>query len=72
MTTKAKIRTTIELNPGDKERLQKIAGMLGIVQARGPDKGKGSISQLLQVMARDDVEVIIRIPLPPSERFQAP
>lgn len=59
MATKSKIRTTIELNPGDKERLQNIALLLGFVQTRGTDTGvMGSISQLMQAIANRNVIVI--------------
>lgn len=58
MTTKSRIRTTIELNPGDKERLQNIALSLGIIQPTGPDAGKvGSLSQLMQAIATGKVKV---------------
>lgn len=59
MATKSKIRTTIELNPGDKERLQNIALLLGFVQTRGTDTGvMGSISQLMQAIAAGKIIVI--------------
>lgn len=59
MTTKSKIRTTIELNPGDKERLQNIALSLGIIQPTGSEARKaGSISQLMQAIAIGKVKVI--------------
>lgn len=59
MATKSKIRTTIELNPGDKERLQNIALSLGIIQSTGPEAGKaGSVSQLMQAIARGDMRVV--------------
>lgn len=52
MSTKSKIRTTIELNPGDKERLQNIALELGIAQTTGDNAGKvGSVSKLMQTIA---------------------
>lgn len=58
MSTKSKTRTTIELNPGDKERLQKIALELLIVQPTGPNARRaGSISQLMQDIASGEVSV---------------
>ena len=58
MSTKSRIRTTIELNPGDKERLQNIALGLLIIQPTGPNaKQAGSISQLMQDIAAGDVIV---------------
>lgn len=56
MATKSKNRTTIELNPGDKERLQNIALLLGIKQTSGTDAGKlGSISRLMQMIANQSI-----------------
>jgi len=57
MATKSKVRTTIELNPGDKERLQDIAAALGLVQTRGPDKDAGSVSALMQNIASGHLAV---------------
>ncbi len=58
MTTKAKIRTSIELNPGDVARLQDIAKRLGYVQTRGPEAGKsGSISGMLQAIAENKAHI---------------
>lgn len=62
MATKSKIRTTIELNPGDKERLQDIAFLLGIIQPTGPDAGKvGSVSQLMQAIATGEIKVVKKV-----------
>lgn len=59
MSTKSRLRTTIELNPGDKERLQNIALSLGIIQPTGEQAGKvGSVSQLMQAIAAGQVKVI--------------
>jgi hypothetical protein len=56
MSTHGKVRTTIELNPGDKERLQDIALSLGIVQTTGLDRDRaGSVSRLMQAIAKGDV-----------------
>lgn len=58
MSTKSKIRTTIELNSGDKERLQNIALELGIIQTTGNEAGKvGSVSKLMQSIAEGQVKV---------------
>ncbi len=51
MVTKAKVRTTIELHPGDKERLQAIAAGLGLAQTNGPGRGQGSVSAMMQAIA---------------------
>ena len=58
MVTKSRIRTTIELNPGDKERLQNIALELKIVQPTGPNaRQAGSISQLMQDIAAGEISL---------------
>lgn len=57
MPTKTKLRTTIELNPGDKERLQNIALELGLAQTTTENKGQGSVSQLMQAIATGKVKV---------------
>ena len=51
MTTKGKVRTTIELRPGDKEKLAQVAAGLGILQKTGQGRGQGSISLMLQCIA---------------------
>ncbi len=57
MTTKGMVRTTIELFSGDKGRLQEIARRLGYVQTRGIEKGRGSLSALLQAIARGEIKL---------------
>jgi len=59
MTTSHRERTTIELNPGDKDRLQAIAKRYGFIQSRGNTKGKGSISALMRAIA--DGEIVITV-----------
>jgi len=45
-------RTSVELYPGQSEKLQLIAFELGYIQTRGVGTGKiGSISQLMQAIA---------------------
>jgi hypothetical protein len=57
MTTSTRQRTTIELNPGDKEALQNLARHLGYIQKGGIEKGQGSISALMQAIARGELTV---------------
>lgn len=57
MTTKNRIRTTIELNPGDKAKLQAIAKQLGFIQGRGNTPDEGSVSGLMQAIAAGEVKV---------------
>lgn len=57
MTTN-KIRTSVELYPGQAKKLQKIAKALGYVQKRGVGKGSvGSIAQLMQAIAEGKVNL---------------
>lgn len=65
MATLTRKRVLIEVNPGDKEKLQEIAFNLGCVQTRGSQKGKGSISCLMQAIAKGEVEIISN-PLTPA------
>lgn len=58
MPTKTRLRTTIELNPGDKERLQALAQSLGIVQRTTENKGQGSISALMQAIAKGEIKIV--------------
>lgn len=61
MPTKSRERTTIELNPGDKARLQEIAYLLGYVQPTGPSAGKaGSVSGLMQAIANSRLGQVVR------------
>jgi hypothetical protein len=57
MTTLTRKRTTIELNPGDKESLQNLARHLGYIQKGGIEKGQGSLSALMQAIARGEIEI---------------
>lgn len=60
--TKKTIRTSVELLPGQYEHIQRIALDLGFVQSRGVGAGKvGSMAQLMQAIARGEIEVIRKI-----------
>lgn len=53
-----RIRTSVELHPGQSEQLQAIAAALGLLQTRGVGAGTvGSIAQLMQAIARGDLRV---------------
>ena len=57
--TKQTIRTSVELLPGQYERIQQIAFELDYVQTRGVGAGKvGSMAQLMQAIAKGKVRVI--------------
>lgn len=59
MQMKQTNRTSVELLPGQLEAIQRIAFNLGYIQTRGVGKGKvGSMAQLIQAIARGEVEVI--------------
>ena len=45
----------------DVEKLKEIAVRAGFVQTRGPQKGKGSIRQMLEALI-DGKAIIVRIP----------
>jgi len=53
-----RIRTSVELYPGQSKKLQAIAFELGYVQTRGVGVGKiGSVSQLMQAIANGKVTI---------------
>lgn len=53
-----RIRTSVELYPGQSEKLQTVALKFGYVQTRGVGAGKiGSVSQLMQAIAEGKVTV---------------
>lgn len=55
-------KTSVDLTPGQIETLQKIAAKYGYLQSRGPGTGKiGSVSQLLQAVARGDAEIVLKL-----------
>lgn len=60
MSSKNKIYTSIQLDPGDRERLQGIALLLGLAQTTGLQMGEvGSISRLLRAIAKGEVKLSI-------------
>lgn len=44
----------------DPERLKRTAARLGFIQTRGPEKGQGSIRQLLEAIIAGDATVIVK------------
>lgn len=53
-----KVRTSVELLPGQSRKLQEIAARLGYVQRRGVGTGVvGSLAQLMQAIAKEEVKV---------------
>ena len=55
---KSKIRTSVELLPGQYETIQHIALEFGYVQTRGVGTGKvGSMAQLMQAIAEGKIQL---------------
>lgn len=44
----------------DPERLKRIAARLGFIQTRGPEKGQGSIRQLLEAITTGEATITVR------------
>lgn len=52
------VRSSVELMPGQSDKIQQVAFELGYIQKRGVGAGKiGSVSQLMQAIADGKVEV---------------
>lgn len=61
MTTLSRKRITVELDPEDKIRLQKMALSLGYIQSTGPDAGEvGSISALMRAIAKGEKLAVVK------------
>ena len=55
---KKKIRTSVELLPGQYETIQNIALEFGFFQTRGVGTGKvGSMAQLMQAIAEGKIQI---------------
>jgi len=58
---KKTIRTSVELLPGQYEKIQRIALDLGYVQTRGVGTGKvGSMAALMQAIAQGKIQLTPR------------
>lgn len=60
METTMTHRTTLNLSPAQLDALRRIADRLGYLADRGPTKGSGSVSALVQAIA--DGEVVLTVP----------
>lgn len=49
--------SSIQLNRGDLVKLQQIAARLGYISTRGPATGQGSLSRLLQAIAKGEIVI---------------